>query len=157
MDDRSAVPYQEYRWVYGEDAESALRFLFNAMAAKGFPEYPFQRRPLMIYLDNGPVAKSRVAPLQLQLFLAENRVKMLVGPVSNAGHYMYVLLPLSLLFSVFLMGQGVIQNFSPYQEVALVEPARYSQVLAGTALAGPQAGWRPGTALAGRPVSGEIQ
>jgi hypothetical protein len=32
------VPYQKYRCVYGEDAESALRFLFNAMAAKAGPE-----------------------------------------------------------------------------------------------------------------------
>jgi K+-transporting ATPase ATPase A chain len=40
---------------------------------------------------------------------------------------LYVLLPLSLLFSLFLMGQGVIQNFSPSQEVALVEPVTYSQ------------------------------
>ena len=39
---------------------------------------------------------------------------------------LYVLLPLSLLFSVFLMGQGVIQNFSAYQEVQLVEPVAYS-------------------------------
>ena len=39
---------------------------------------------------------------------------------------LYVLLPLSLLFSVFLMGQGVIQNFSAYQEVQLVEPVTYS-------------------------------
>nr|WP_141107051.1 DDE-type integrase/transposase/recombinase [Herbaspirillum aquaticum] len=60
VDDRSGVAYQEYRCVYGEDAESALRFLFNAMAPKTDPEYPFQGRPLMIYLDNGPVVKSRV-------------------------------------------------------------------------------------------------
>jgi putative transposase len=33
-DDRSGMVYQEYRCVYGEDVESALRFLFNAMAAK---------------------------------------------------------------------------------------------------------------------------
>ncbi|MBS1205835.1 MAG: rlgA [Proteobacteria bacterium] len=32
VDDRSGVAYQEYRCVYGEDAESALRFIFNAMA-----------------------------------------------------------------------------------------------------------------------------
>lgn len=32
VDDRSGLAYQEYRCVYGEDAESALRFLFNAMA-----------------------------------------------------------------------------------------------------------------------------
>ena len=61
VDDRSGVGYQEYRCVYGEDAESALRFLFNAMAPKPtLPEFPFQGIPAMLYLDNGPVAKSRV-------------------------------------------------------------------------------------------------
>jgi hypothetical protein len=34
VDDRSGVAYQEYRCVYGEDADSALRFLFNAMGEK---------------------------------------------------------------------------------------------------------------------------
>lgn len=60
VDDRSGFCYMEYRCVYGEDAESALRFLFNAMAAKAEAGFPFQGRPLLIYLDNGPVAKSRV-------------------------------------------------------------------------------------------------
>jgi len=60
VDDRSGVCYQEYRCVYGEDAESALRFLFNAMAAKPNAGFPFQGRPKMIYLDNGPVARSSV-------------------------------------------------------------------------------------------------
>lgn len=58
VDDRSGVSYQEYRCVYGEDAESALRFLFNAMAAK--EGTTLQGRPLGLYLDNGPVAKSIV-------------------------------------------------------------------------------------------------
>ncbi len=40
---------------------------------------------------------------------------------------LYVLLPLSLLFAVFLMGQGVIQNFSSYKEVTLLDPVTYSQ------------------------------
>lgn len=40
---------------------------------------------------------------------------------------LYVLLPLSLIFSVFLMGQGVIQNFSPHQQVALLDPVSYMQ------------------------------
>jgi K+-transporting ATPase ATPase A chain len=35
---------------------------------------------------------------------------------------LYVLLPLSLVFAVFLMGQGVIQNFSGYRHVQLLEP-----------------------------------
>lgn len=60
VDDRSGVGYQEYQCVYGEDAESALRFFFNAMTAKTDAAFPFQGRPKMIYLDNGPVAKSRV-------------------------------------------------------------------------------------------------
>lgn len=60
VDDRSGVCYQEYRCVYGEDAESALRFLYNAMTPKADTNFPFQGRPKMIYLDNGPVAKSRV-------------------------------------------------------------------------------------------------
>ncbi len=60
VDDRSGVNYQEYRCVYGEDTESALRFLFNAMTPKADPACPFQGRPKMIYLDNGPVAKSHV-------------------------------------------------------------------------------------------------
>lgn len=39
----------------------------------------------------------------------------------------YVLLPLSLVFAVFLAGQGVIQNFAPYQQVELLDPVAYSQ------------------------------
>jgi potassium-transporting ATPase potassium-binding subunit len=34
----------------------------------------------------------------------------------------YVLLPLSLVFAVFLVSQGVIQNFSPYQDVNTLDP-----------------------------------
>ena len=61
VDDRSGVGYQEYRCVYGEDAESALRFLFNAMAPKPYmPDFPFQGIPGMLYMDCGPVSKSRV-------------------------------------------------------------------------------------------------
>lgn len=61
VDDRSGVDYQEYRCVYGEDAESALRFMFNAMAPKPFmPDFLFQGIPEMLYMDCGPVSKSRV-------------------------------------------------------------------------------------------------
>ena len=60
VDDRSGFAYYEYRCVYGEDAESALRFLFNAMAAKPEADIPFQGIPEAIYLDNGPVARARV-------------------------------------------------------------------------------------------------
>ena len=60
VDDRSGVAYQEYRCVYGEDVEAGLRFLFNAMAPKQIDGFLFQGIPKMIYLDNGPVARSHV-------------------------------------------------------------------------------------------------
>jgi hypothetical protein len=60
VDDRSGVSYQEYRCVYGEDAETALRFLFNAMNTKSDQDSPFQGIPEAIQLDNGAVGKSAV-------------------------------------------------------------------------------------------------
>ena len=61
VDDRSGAAYQEYRCVYGEDAESALRFLYNAMAPKpGDSGLVLQGIPDAIYLDNGPVTRSTV-------------------------------------------------------------------------------------------------
>ncbi len=60
VDDRSGAVYDEYRCVYGEDAEAALRFLFNAMAPKPEAELPFQGIPTAIYMDNGPVSRSKV-------------------------------------------------------------------------------------------------
>jgi hypothetical protein len=60
VDDRSGFCYQEYRGVYGEDVEAALRFFFNAMSVKPVEGFPFCGRPKMLYLDNGPIAKSRV-------------------------------------------------------------------------------------------------
>jgi K+-transporting ATPase ATPase A chain len=44
---------------------------------------------------------------------------------------LYVLLPLSLLFAVFLMGQGVIQNFSAYKDVTLLDQVTYTQPKTG--------------------------
>jgi hypothetical protein len=60
VDDRSGAAYTEYRCVYGEDAESALRFLYNGMAAKELDGLVLHGIPEMIYMDNGPVAKSNV-------------------------------------------------------------------------------------------------
>jgi K+-transporting ATPase ATPase A chain len=44
---------------------------------------------------------------------------------------LYVLLPLSLVFAVFLMGQGVIQNFSAYKDVTLLDQVTYTQAKTG--------------------------
>ena len=60
VDDRSGAAWQEYRCVYGEDAESGLRFLFNAMAPKDVEGPAIQGIPESLYLDNGPIAKSGV-------------------------------------------------------------------------------------------------
>jgi K+-transporting ATPase ATPase A chain len=40
---------------------------------------------------------------------------------------LYLLLPLSLLFAVFLTAQGVVQTFAPSQQVTLLEPVSYTQ------------------------------
>jgi K+-transporting ATPase ATPase A chain len=40
---------------------------------------------------------------------------------------LYVLLPLSVVFSVFLVSQGAIQNLSAYKEVSLLDPVTYTQ------------------------------
>jgi len=60
VDDRSGVAYDEYRCVYGEEVEAALRFLFAAMAPKINSANPLQGIPRQLHLDNGPVAKSAV-------------------------------------------------------------------------------------------------
>ena len=43
----------------------------------------------------------------------------------------YVLLPLSIVLAVFLVSQGVVQNFSAYKEVATIEKVVYQQPKAG--------------------------
>jgi len=40
-DDCSRVRYQAYQCVYSEDAESVMRYLFNAVAAKTDPAFRF--------------------------------------------------------------------------------------------------------------------
>jgi hypothetical protein len=60
VDDHSGVAYQEYHGVYGEDVGAALRFLFAAMSAKKEEDFPFQGIPQMLYMDNGPIARSGI-------------------------------------------------------------------------------------------------
>ncbi|MDO8305718.1 potassium-transporting ATPase subunit KdpA [Herminiimonas sp.] len=43
---------------------------------------------------------------------------------------LYILLPLAVVVSIALMGQGVIQNFSAYQQVVLIDPVTYQQAKA---------------------------
>jgi K+-transporting ATPase ATPase A chain len=45
---------------------------------------------------------------------------------------LYILLPLSLVLSLALVGQGVVQTFSPYQNAQLVESVSYEQPKTGT-------------------------
>lgn len=60
VDDRSGVMYQEYHISEGENVLMALRFLFNTASPKPQKRFPFQGIPKMIYLDNGPIARSLV-------------------------------------------------------------------------------------------------
>jgi hypothetical protein len=79
VDDRSGVCYQEYRCVYGEDVEAALRFLFNAMSPK---DTEFGGIPSMLYADNGPISRSQV----FQNVLACLNIKLLTHlPAGSDG------------------------------------------------------------------------
>lgn len=60
VDDRSGTAFQQYRCVHGEDVESGLRFLFDAMASKAGETPRLHGVPDALYLDNGPIAKSGV-------------------------------------------------------------------------------------------------
>ncbi len=44
---------------------------------------------------------------------------------------LYILLPLSFVLALVLVGQGVVQNFSPYQSVPLAETTSYEQAKLG--------------------------
>jgi hypothetical protein len=83
VDDRPGLTYQEYRCVYGEEVEAALRFLFSAMANKTPDDQrqcdPFQGIPDGIYLDNGPVAKSMVFKRAMESLGVEVRTHMPAG------------------------------------------------------------------------------
>jgi len=79
VDDRSGMMYQEYQVSKGENVLMALRFLFNAMSSKSQKHLPFQGIPLMIYLDNGPIAKSLVFQRVCQQLGIEIRTHMPAG------------------------------------------------------------------------------
>jgi hypothetical protein len=82
VDDRSGVAYQEYHGVYGEDVEAALRFLFAAMAPKSEADFPFQGIPQMLYMDNGPIARSHVFQQVMRYLGVEVRTHL---PQSQTG------------------------------------------------------------------------
>lgn len=60
VDDASGCCYMEYHCVYGEDAEAALRFLFNAMSVKTSDMFLFRGIPKIIYMDNGPISRNKM-------------------------------------------------------------------------------------------------
>jgi hypothetical protein len=79
VDDRSGVAYQAYPGVYGEDGEAALRFLCAAMAPKPQTDVPFPGRPEMLYMDNGPIARSHVFQQVLGYVGIERRTHLPAG------------------------------------------------------------------------------
>ena len=84
VDDRSGVAYQEYHGVYGDDVEAALRFLFAAMAPKALNDFPFQGIPQMVYMDNGPIARSQVFHQVMRYLDVEVRTHL---PQGKAGRH----------------------------------------------------------------------
>jgi K+-transporting ATPase ATPase A chain len=52
---------------------------------------------------------------------------------------LYILLPLSVILALLLVSQGVVQSFSPYKTVVLVEPLRNEQITQQTIPLGPAA------------------
>ncbi len=42
---------------------------------------------------------------------------------------LYILLPMSIIFALILVSQGVVQTFSPYKQVTLLQPISYQQPL----------------------------
>lgn len=79
VDDRSGMTYQEYQLSEGENVLMALRFLFNAISQKSQKHFPFQGIPMMIYLDNGAIAKSLVFRRVCQQLGIELRPHMPAG------------------------------------------------------------------------------
>lgn len=79
VDDRSGVCYQEYHKVYGEDVSSALQFLFRAMSIKEIDNFPFRGIPKMIYMDNGPISKSKVFQRVMEYLGVNIRIHMPQG------------------------------------------------------------------------------
>jgi hypothetical protein len=79
VDDRSGAAYYEYHVVYGEDVESALKFLYKAMSPKNKDNFPFQGIPKMIYMDNGPISKSQLFRRVMDYLKIEPRVHMPQG------------------------------------------------------------------------------
>jgi hypothetical protein len=80
VDDRSGVAYQEYHCAYGEAAEVALQFLFNAMAPKADERFPCGGRPAYLYTDNGPVTRSHVFHQVMAYLSIEVKTHLPRGP-----------------------------------------------------------------------------
>jgi len=119
VDDRSGVSYQEYHCVYGEDVETALRFLFRAMSPKGVEDFPFQGIPAMIYMDNGPIPLHRFR--QYKKSKAQHRadrIEVLAGKLvlprsALAGHE-----PLPLAADSSNLKGEAFNRPDPYRELA---------------------------------------
>jgi len=82
-------------------------------------------------------AQGHAGPPQVSLTPSggDRRNTAVSGPSGTIGNFWvdvtritgYVLLPLSLLFALVLVSQGVIQNLSPYQQVTTLDTTTYSQ------------------------------
>lgn len=75
-DDKSGALYSEYIQADGEDALTALKFLFKAMSPKKTTNQNMQGIPKMLYIDNGPFAKRQVFRRAMELLGVEVRTHL---------------------------------------------------------------------------------
>ncbi len=75
---------------------------------------------------------SAAAGMSIAIALIRGIIRRKSGTIGNfwvdmTRGVLYILLPLSFLFALVLVSQGVIQNFSPYKQVRLLEPYSYEK------------------------------
>ncbi len=111
---------------------TAVSFITNTnwQAYAGETTMSYLTQMLGLAVQNFISAATGIAVL---VALVRGLVRRSSGDLGNAWvdlvrSTLYILLPLSLLFAVFLVGQGVVQTFAPYARAAALEGS--SQVLA---------------------------
>jgi K+-transporting ATPase ATPase A chain len=110
---------------------TALSFVTNTNWQSYTPESTMSYLTQMLALT-GQNFFSAATGIAVVFALMRGFARKSVGSIGNfwvdmTRSTLYVLLPLSAIFAVFLMSQGVLQNFEGYKEINLVEPVTYSQ------------------------------
>jgi len=89
---------------------------------------------LGLAVQNFVSAASGIAVLVALIRAISRRSSQTIGNfwVDLTRATLYVLLPISIVFALILVSQGVIQNFNPYKDVALLQPTSYQTAVLDT-------------------------